>query len=193
MYALYALVSGVDWVAERALSPERFKAWQDLSAIPHWTWRTWALVGALLSLAVMFEGCVRLVRHLESTHEGSIAKLDARIRELSNQIADKPRAILRFTCDKTGWARLYVTNKGGGAMFTATIQTQGFTAGQVEGKPITWIINRANDMLWSGMVQTMLGEDDYVDVTIVADPDLVAPCKARIYLRHEGKCEMVRL
>lgn len=54
--------------------------------------------------------------------------------------SDKPLASPVLVANKTGWARLRITNKGAGAVFSATVQPYGLTAGAVQGRlvPAQW-------------------------------------------------------
>jgi hypothetical protein len=49
---------------------------------------------------------------------------------------DKSLAAPVLVADRTGWARLRITNKGAGAMFSASYQAYGLTAGAVEGRRV---------------------------------------------------------
>ena len=50
--------------------------------------------------------------------------------------SDRPLASPVLIADRTGWARLRITNSGAGATFSATIQAYGLTAGAVEGRRV---------------------------------------------------------
>ena len=50
--------------------------------------------------------------------------------------SDKPLASPVLVADRTGWARLRITNQGSGAIFRATVQTYNLTAGAVEGRRV---------------------------------------------------------
>jgi hypothetical protein len=115
--------------------------------------------------------------------------------------ADRPHAKLEFTCDRRlGWARMSVTNTGSGALFSATVQPYGLTAGAVEGRQIaakwelggaahqrlargeTRVLRLASVMEVAPGVRAWVlhradGEDirgvertEFLDVTLVADP-----------------------
>jgi hypothetical protein len=135
---------------------------------------------------------------------------------------DQPRAEVTLECDATGWARLRVTNTGAGADFSATIQLYGFTAGAVEGRQIyaRWELgDGAQRRLAAGETRTLRlasitqiaagvrawtvhradGEDikgvelaEFMEVQLVANPDLVEPCQLQILLNADGGSRMAR-
>ena len=51
-------------------------------------------------------------------------------------LLEKPLAAPTLVADRTGWARLRITNQGAGAIFSATVQTYNLTAGAVEGRRV---------------------------------------------------------
>lgn len=136
---------------------------------------------------------------------------------------DRPRAEVTFDCDQTGWARLRTTNAGAGANFSATIQLFGITAGAVEGMQITgkwdlvdgpvqriahadtrvmrlasvieiargvraWAIHRAG-----GADIRSVNLVEFMEVRLVAEPDLVEPCNLQIILNADGGSKMARV
>jgi hypothetical protein len=135
---------------------------------------------------------------------------------------DRPKAEVTFDCDQTGWARLRVRNTGAGADLAATIQLYGLTAGVVEGKQMyaQWELgDEAKQWLAAGETRTLrlasiwqimpglrawavhrTGGDDirgvnlveFMDVRLVAVPDLVAPCELQVLLNADGDSRMAR-
>jgi hypothetical protein len=140
------------------------------------------------------------------------------------QLKDKsPIARLSFSCDQTGWARLKVTNEGAGALFWATIQTYGLTAGAVEGRQVyaRWEeVDGSRQFIGRGDTKVLrlatvtqrqiyskswnihradedhipgVEKEEIIDVVLVAEPDLREPCKVRIHLHADGESEMATL
>lgn len=77
-------------------------------------------------------------------HKTRLEERDAELAGLKTAAApaspppasDKPLAAPVLVADRTGWARLRITNKGAGAMFSASYQAYGLTAGAVEGRRV---------------------------------------------------------
>lgn len=138
-------------------------------------------------------------------------------------VPDRPHAEVTFICDRTGWARLRVTNTGAGATFSATIQLFGLTAGVVEGRQVfaKWELGDGpHQRLARGETRVLRlatvteiapgvrawavhranGEDmksvelvELVDLTLVADPDLSEPCHLQFLLDAAGDSKMARI
>ena len=170
-----------------------------------------------LVLAYTLDGESRHIRRQE--HER--LRIVAAGFDLLARPANQPEAELEFVCGKPGVARLRVTNTGRGAVFSATIQTYGLTAGAVEGRlvPAQWeetpgptqrIARNDTRVLrlaslepiakgvfaWKvhrsdGESFTGVDRNEVLDVTLVADPDLAEPCSRRFFLHADDESTMV--
>jgi hypothetical protein len=68
--------------------------------------------------------------------DAELASLKAAAAPPSPPPLDKPLASPVLIADRTGWARLRITNTGAGATFSATSQAYGLTAGAVDGRRV---------------------------------------------------------
>jgi hypothetical protein len=198
-------------------------------------WLSASLMGAIIAIIVA-AGLPQLESFLIWRERDSILLDEAnqRLAELQADAptpvtvavpqAETPHAELEFICDrKLGWARLRVTNTGAGALFSATIQPHGLTAGAVEGRQIAakWELgDAAQQRLARGETRVLRlasvmevapgvrgwvlhrdeGEDirgvertEFLDVMLVADPDLDEPCRLQFLLQTDGDSEMARV
>nr|QIQ10796.1 hypothetical protein GLBDPPGF_00002 [uncultured bacterium] len=202
-------------------------------------WFRASLIPALVAVvvaAILTNGETWLI--WRKRHATRLAEANRRIAELESaptppapptSVVVGPKAEVTFDCDRTGWARLRVTNTGTGATFSAIIQPYQLLAGAVQGRQVyaKWELGEgplqrlaagetrtirlasvreigraleARERLLAWTLHRADGDDingiedrEYVEVRLVADPDLAEPCQLQVLLDAAGSSRMARI